>query len=131
MDHKTYAISSPIQTHTRPATCAEVDCQHYLSGWVTHVDVSTELGQRQAKYIANDSGRRFQETTGLGDIGAGRREFMFPPGQKCFQEHRVSLEREPLFVVRDLGQRRVHARGEDWVDDFRSHMDKINQQLGR
>ena len=132
--YKTYALSAPIQTHTRPGTCAEVNCAHWLAGWKTTVDVSTELGQRQAKYIVNKSGRKFCETTGFGDINKQLREFMFPPGQKCFREHRVSLEREPAFIVRGgdwrgnpMREFRQHANGNDWVEDFAEHTDRIKR----
>ena len=35
---KTYQIYSPISTHYRPATCAEVQCAAYEHGWRTRVE---------------------------------------------------------------------------------------------
>jgi len=134
--YKTYAVQRPKSTHQRQATCEEVECPAWRDGWTTHVDVSTELGKRQAEYIAKKSGRRFHETTGFGDINNGQREFMFPPGQQCFREHWVPLEMEPIYVVRDgdwrgnpTGRRRVHANGKEWVEDFAEHQDHVNDQL--
>ena len=30
---KTYQMAQPLKTHWRPASCEEVDCPNYLSGW--------------------------------------------------------------------------------------------------
>lgn len=132
---KTYAVSSPVATHTRVATCREVECQHYLAGWVTTVDLGTDLGKRQAGYIAAKSGRAF---TREGVPGTMLMRFTFPPGQKCFSEHRVPLDRPALYVVRGgdwrgnpRGDTRLFKRAEDWVDDFAEHQSKIIQARGR
>lgn len=131
--YKTYAISAPVQTHTRPATCAESDCVAWRNGWVTTVDVSTELGARQAKYITSASGRKYTMTE---ESGFARFEFL--AGQKCFWEHRVPLDREPLLIVRDgdwrgnpTGRRRLHAKPADWVEDFQEHQGNLDNQLRR
>lgn len=131
--YKTYSFTSPKQTHTRRATCAEVECQHHLRGWVTRVDVSTELGQRQAKYIRDHAGRAHTvDRSGPDSIIA----FTFPAGQECFTEHRVPLWREPIFVVRDgdwrgnpTGRKRRHANGTQWVEDFGEHQLRIKDQI--
>lgn len=126
---KTYQIVAPKQTHTRAATCAEVQCPAYLNGWVTRVPA----GSPQEQFIRSGANTRtFNETTGVKDLGAGVVEFMFNPGQRCFraEEHRISLEREPLYLVRDgdfrgFTGRRQHARAADWVDDFATHQDGV------
>lgn len=127
--YKTYELSAPIQTHTRPATCSEVNCAHWLSGWKTVIDLSTELGERQAKYIRLHSGRKYTLREALPML-----ELTFPPGQKCFREHRVSLEREPEFYVRGGDWRgnptrefRRHENSRDWVEDFSEHVDHIKR----
>ena len=135
VDHmKTYAISAPPQTHTRVATCEEVECEHQARGWTTTVDVSTELGQRQAKYIESKAGRQY-----TADYGPDLVTFTFAAGQQCFAVHRVPLDRVPLLIVRDgdwrarvQGQnrrKRLHVKPEDWVDDFKEHQGKINDQI--
>jgi hypothetical protein len=131
--YKTYAISAPIQTHMRPATCAEVECAAWAHGWSTTVDVGTDLGVRQAGYIVGSSGRKFNSAQ-----AGGMLTFTFPSGQRCFREHHVPLEREPIFIVRGGdhrgnpgGERRVHSSGADWAEDFAEHQSKINQQMGR
>lgn len=72
---KTYSIVSPISTHYRPATCAEVGCSGYTRGWLTVLDESTQQGQGQAYYIRRQSGRRFAEDRG----SSGLTVFRFPP----------------------------------------------------
>jgi hypothetical protein len=125
---KTYALVAPISTHRRPATCLESGCQAYRNGWVTRVPADGEA----ALYIRTSCGRRFTETRAAN----GEAEFTFGAGQACFaaDRHSVSLEREPLYLVRGgdhrgnpSGERRAHARAEDWVDDFAGHQDKIQE----
>ncbi len=128
---KTYSISSPKATHHRRATCAEVDCQAQLRGWATEVDVSTELGARQANYIRMKSGRAFIAT----EAGTIVR-FTFPAGQTCFAEHLVPLGRPEFYLVRD-GDWRGNPRGtsaqrhnaDTWVDDFANHQQKLADRL--
>lgn len=50
----TYQVTSPRATHTRPGTCEEAGCGNLAFGWVTVVDESTDLGQRQAAYIRKE-----------------------------------------------------------------------------
>lgn len=125
--YKTYALMRPRATHTRVALCAEVDCRAMANGWKTIVDVSTELGRRQANYIRLHSGRSFTATED-GTLVT----FVFAAGQKCFAEHRVLLEREPLFRIKD-GDFRGNPRGTPvlklspiaWRDNFGEHQEKL------
>jgi hypothetical protein len=127
-DYKTYTLSAPLTTHYRVATCAEVDCEHWREGWCSAIDTSTELGIRQADYIVNDSGRSYTQVV---DKAGGRVLFTFPAGQRCFRQHHVPLERDPVLSVRggdwraSTGERFVHAKPEHWVEDFALHQDKI------
>ncbi|SDU42668.1 hypothetical protein [Jiangella alkaliphila] len=132
---KTYAVIANPQTHFRAGTCEEAGCLAFRHGWATAVDQRTELGQRQAAYIRTRSGRAFTE-----DVDAlGRVTFTFLPGQPCFTEHRVRLEREPLYVVRGgdfrgnpRGTRpRVHTSAASFVDDFASHQQGLADRLER
>lgn len=132
---KTYRIAAPLQSHFRDATCEEVDCTHWRNGWQTKVDESTPLGKTQAHYIRNQSGRYFKEDR---NQEPGITVFTFEAGQRCFNyaSHKVSLNRPALYVVRDgdwrgnpTGNNRRHVNGDDWVDDFRNHQDKIATQI--
>ncbi len=127
---KTYSVSSPIQTHRRSATCAEVDCSAWRDGWATRVDPRTELGAGQAYYVRHDRSRRHREEA----CEDGTVRFVFEPGQRCFRQHSKSLERPELYVVRDgdwrgnpTGRRRVHRTPGEWVEDFAGHLDEIER----
>lgn len=144
--YKTYQIASPVSTHTRPATCTEVDCEQQAHGWATVVDESTELGARQAEYVRGSC--RPVQATLAADAGLIRRyveartpegltRFEFPAGQRCFREHRVPLDRPELYIVRDGDWRgnprrttpRRHTRPEYWVEDFHEHTDRLTQAI--
>lgn len=127
--YKTYAISSPIQTHFRPGTCEEAGCPNLAAGFVVRVDERLELGQRQAYYIRKQSGRRFTESRDETGLTA----FTFPAGQQCFTQHQISLQRPENFLVRGGDWRGNplatptlrHSRPEFWVEDFAEHQDRI------
>lgn len=128
--YQTYAISQPRATHTRVASCEEVNCVAQCNGWVTSVDVSTELGRRQSHYIRALSGRRFTFSQ-----AGSMQTFEFPPGERCFREHRISLDRPSLFLKiggdwRAYGPL-VQMKPADWVDDFAEHQDGIVSRMRR
>lgn len=134
--YKTYAISSPLSTHTRVASCREVECANHLKGWRTVLDLSTDLGKRQARYIREKSGRRFSAHAKT--INSPLLTLDFPPGQECFAEHRVPLHREPFYLIKGGDWRGnphnipVVVRNErDWVDDFGDHQQKIKDARER
>ncbi len=129
---KTYQILAPVSTHFRPATCQEVECAGWANGWITTVLPDSP----QANYIRRSSGRQFTET--VNENGDDTHVFTFPPGQQCFRasEHRKSLEREPLYVVRGgdfrgdpRAETPVRRRAEDWVDDFAEHQQQIADRI--
>lgn len=118
--YRTYQIVAPRPTHTRPATCEEVDCAAWRNGWVTMLP----KGDARVDYIRRVSGRRFTEGQEAGMV-----TFTFPAGQQCFgaADHRVSLERDPIFRVRERGQTVTHTRPELWTEDFSEHLDKVRK----
>jgi hypothetical protein len=124
--YKTYQLLQPVSSHFRPATCEEAECQAHLSGWRTAVDVSTDLGREQAVYIRRHSGRSF-EVEQNGPLTT----FVFGPGQTCFRaaDHRVSLEREALHIVRRGDFRQLgtptQLKPADWRDDMGEHLDRL------
>jgi hypothetical protein len=130
--YKTYGLHAPRATHTRAATCAEVKCGAYLRGWKTVVPADS----MQADYIRGAGhGRHFIETR----AGDGLACFEFPPGQSCFasSEHRLSLEREPIYTVRGGDWRgatsptRTHARAADWIEDFATNQQAVADRMTR
>lgn len=114
-----FQIARPTETHFEAATCKAVDCPHYLNGWMTVVPTASE----QADYIRRESGRHFKETKKEGGIS----EFVFPPGQKCFREHKKPLDKQEIYIHRTMLGARVHERPIDWVEDMAEEMHKIER----
>jgi len=124
--YKTYQIASPINTHFRPATCAEIECEAYTNGWTfREADLDEKL-----RYIVTHAGKRYERKR-LTDNGDWY--LVFAPGQPCFgaSNHVVTLERPELYLV-GRGDWRSYSprdakqlRPEDWLDDCRNHQDKL------
>ena len=133
--YTTYQMSMPLRTHWRPATCEEVDCGPCLHGWVTTVDLSTDLGQKQYEFITHDRERR----PSMQRASMTLVKFTYAPGFPCFNrsKHRLPLERPAKFIVahgdfrRYLGPPRVHVSADDWTEDFSIHQDKLRTALER
>lgn len=135
--YKTYGMSRPLRTHWRPATCEEVSCEAYRCGWVTTVDLSTDLGRRQYHFITHDKSRRHSEQR----VTATLVKLVFGPGNPCFRrgDHKLPLERPARFYVAEGDFRgnprripvRVHHNGSDWAEDFGLHQDKLATAIGR
>lgn len=122
--YQTYSITAQPDTGV-VAACHEVGCAAWRNGWETTVDESTNLGLAQARYIRHQSRRTFTESR----TAAGLTVFRFESGQRCFAEHRTKRDR---FVSRDgdwrgnpTGRVHVHARPEDWVEDFAEHEGRL------
>lgn len=132
---QTYQISAPKNTHWRTATCAEVDCQHAERGWKMILDLTTDLGQRQARYIKHESGRQYD----IVEQRDGLVTLIFRGGQECFQEHKVRTDAPEKFLVRGgdfrgnpRGQKtRVHTKPEHWVEDFQENTARLTQLAER
>ncbi|MES2209441.1 MAG: hypothetical protein V4515_04560 [Chloroflexota bacterium] len=127
----TYGLHRPRATHTRPASCVQVECPQWRDGWSSLIDESSDLGRTQGAWIRGGSGRRFTEHR----TPAGPTRFDFAPGQVCFAaaDHTVPLDRPPLYIVRGGDWRgnprripvRRHTRAEDWRDDFGDHQQQL------
>lgn len=129
--YKTYQVVAPLSTHFRPASCVEAGCDAHQNGWRTAVDESTDLGQGQAHYIRREAGRAYVEAR-----EGGLTVFTFEPGQQCFRPHQVRGDRPEIYVVKDGDWRmsqnvRRHANAGDWVDDFKTHQDRLATRMER
>jgi hypothetical protein len=113
-----FAIRRPVPTHWREATCEEVDCVHYLQGWVTLLDPSHSR-YPELRMAVQRSGRRYRVARGE-DVGqpAGLEAYVFEAGQRCFREHRLPVEREPEYLQQRRGRLIRHPRWESWRDEF-------------
>lgn len=131
--YKTYRISAPVSTHFRPATCAETECLNYTKGWKTVVDESTDLGRAQARFIRLESKRKAVESKDP----TGLTVFVFEPGQRCFTQHQIRLDRDPTFSVQEGdfrgnprgGAPRIFKTAEDWRDEFAEHQETLADRL--
>lgn len=132
---KTYQVLAPKTTHFAPCPCSAAGCAHYLNGWKTAIDESTDLGKQQAYYIRNQSGRSYTEDR---NIAPGLTVFVFEAGQNCFKDHERRLDKPEIYLVKGgdwrgnpRGEKRQHNSAADWVDDFSEHQDKIITQLNQ
>lgn len=131
-DYRTFQITSPLSTHWRKATCAEVDCPNYLNGWRVRVEGLTP----QLLHAAKTSGRKFSELP----VAEGENWLLFESGQNCFgtSEHRKLLDRQEIFIVRDgdyrgnpTGNVRKHSRPEHWIEDMNENNQRVQDRLQR
>jgi hypothetical protein len=128
-NYRTFQVTAPIATHTRIASCEEVECPQYARGWKMTIDLNTDLGQKQAHYIKNLAGRSYKKTSAVG----GLVELEFAANQPCFGEHRVRLDRPEIYRVKGGDFRgnplrtptRVHKKAEFWVEEFQINQDRL------
>jgi hypothetical protein len=135
--YQTYGVARPARTHWRAATCREVECPRRERGWRQVIDLTTQLGQDQARYIKNQSGRKYAKVPRNPSLPDGVVELVFLAGQDCFAEHRVPLDRDSLFVLRDgdwrgnpTGRRRTLSPIA-WRDDMGENQEKLAELARR
>ena len=132
---QTFQVTAPVSTHTRKASCEEVECGSYLRGWRMKIDLGTELGQKQAYYVKHHSGRSYNVV----DQRDGLVTLEFPGGQPCFEEHRVRNQLPERFLVKGGDHRgnplgtvtRVHKKPEFWLEEFQENQDRIKTRVER
>lgn len=124
--YTTFSGRMPPATHSRPATCEEYGCMMLANGWATSVDERTELGQRQARWIRQASGRQFTE-----ERGPDGTVFTFTPGQECFgsADHTVPNGRPEILLVA-RGDWRASEPGRvvglsEWHGRLGEHMEQL------
>lgn len=125
--YQTYGVQRPKRTHWQIATCREVNCPRWERGWKQTIDLNTPLGQKQARYIKQHSGRSYTKVGQMNGIVM----LEFAAGQECFDEHRRTLDRDSLFVLRD-GDWRGNPTGRKrilspiaWRDDFGENQERL------
>lgn len=133
--YKTYQISTPVRTHFASRPCDGSDCEAAERGWTMTLDLKTDLGQAQARYIKHESGRKFTHEA----LPEGLVKLTFPSGQPCFATHRRRLDRPENYIVRGGDFRgnprgiapRVHTKPEFWLEDFSENQDRIAEARRR
>ncbi len=113
-----FRVLLPVATHRMVATCEDVDCDHYLNGWMTVVEVDS----RQDIYIRKHSGRKWTVTK----VGT-QLEYRFEAGQKCFTEHTRLNGREPFYLHETRDGRRMH-RAQDFMEHAKQEIQKHGPQ---
>lgn len=130
---QTFQVVAPKATHTKRASCEDVECGAYLRGWRMKLDLNTELGQQQARYIKHTSGRTWKILSQVD----GFVELEFAANQPCFQEHRVPNNRPEIYRVKGGDFRgnplgtltRTHKKPEFWVEEFAENQDRLNTAI--
>lgn len=122
LTHQQFQALAPIESHRTPATCAEVQCAHHVSGWQTIVPV----GSDHEAFLDAMRGRRYVKRID-GEMAA----FIFYPGQTCFRRHSKSLDRPPVLVHRKdwIGYRRALGPNE-WHDTFATTLEGLKRERG-
>jgi len=112
-----FGLHFPKDTHWRKANCKEVDCPHYLKGWVTTVPSDSQ----QAIFIRNDRERHHTEEK----VADGLSAFTFQPGQRCFRSalHAKRLDRGGWLTKGFVGGNsyqieRAAMDVDEWIEDF-------------
>ena len=110
--------------------CNEPHCGPYTHGWHTFIDVSTEIGQQQARYIVDQSGRHWT-TQQVGTVVI----FTFLAEQQCFSAHRIQIERPSLCTLK-RGDFRSYSRpavigGSEWMDRFGENQINLKELIDR
>lgn len=128
--YQTFQISAPTKTHWREVPCdgRPGGCKNAEFGWKVTLDLNTELGQRQARYIKHQSGRKFEVVSQENGLVV----LHFPGGQPCFSTHRVRIDRPENFVVKGgdfrgnpLGKRPRSVNSGEWVERFAENQARI------
>lgn len=127
--YRTFQVVAPKSTHTRAASCEDVECEAYQRGWRMKLDLNTDLGRSQAQYIKHQSGRAFTVVS----QDNGMVELEFRANQPCFADHRVRNDLPELYRVKGGDRRgnplgtatRVHDRPEHWVEEFAENQDRL------
>ena len=134
-NYKTFQVTAPVATHTRVASCEEVECPQYARGWKMTIDLNTELGQKQAHYIKNLAGRAYKKISAAN----GLVELEFAANQPCFGEHRVRLDRPEIYRVKGGDFRgnplrtptRTHKRADYWIEEFQANQQRLKDAESR
>lgn len=158
---QTWNISSPRDSHWRHATCAEMcaeaddwrlqasfaaddverarrlemadkrDCLPHRCGWSTPVGIDSADEDEVKRYLTGAKDGQRRSALVLPGAGPGLVQYVFQPGQACFNlsAHRLPLERPEFFLRRrgdwraHLGGTRQYDRPDQWVDDMSHNLD--------
>jgi hypothetical protein len=131
---KTYELRQPLATHFVEVSCAQANCARRENGFIIGFDLTVPAKVAAANELAAIANRRGMKWSY--EVVGSTVQFTFAKGQDCFETHRRALEREPLYIVRNgdfrgnpRKERKVHTSGENFVDDFANHQDRLATRL--
>jgi len=105
------------------ADCRKFGCDQYLLGWTTTLDPSTEQGQGLIRLIRSLTNRTFREEK----CNDGMFLFHFEPGQKCFRQHQMPVERDPIFSNLARGRETKGMDYDEFHDTWNETVTRIEQ----
>ena len=132
--YRTFAVRSPLSTHHRRATCAEVDCADYINGWYLALDGLPE----ELLFIAKNAGKRYRQGEVEVSKGVSVKALIFEAGQACFRAstHTKPLERPEFFFAgrgdfRSFSHRKAQQfeRADQFVETFAQHLDDLKREI--
>ena len=120
-----WRVHAPLATHHGVLTCAEAGCLLFVTGFNIDCRVDDPAAQARMHYfrkVMNDGEpparrRHFREFI----PGDGMVRFWFPPGTRCFREHR-GVVRDPLFAVQPGTGKQSVIGGITWRDDMQEEL---------
>lgn len=125
---QTHQVAMPLTTHWRRATCEEVGCLNHRHGWTL---ASTGLDDEDMALLKQSGRRWYEEPSDAGPV------LVFEAGQPCLaaSEHRIQMDRPPLFIARDgdfRGNPRqteptVFSGADPFADHLHSHLERFEQ----
>jgi hypothetical protein len=135
--YQTYRISAPTKTHWVSATCAEIECEPYMNGWTSSLDISTPQGMQTAQAI-KDKYKQGSYTVQV--LDSGLVQFKFIAGLPCFKSSMHKRQIGPDILLVQGGDyrgnprgiaTRVHTKPEFWAEDFAENQLKLARLIER
>lgn len=131
----TFGVYAPAATHSRRGTCAEVGCLQYHRGYT--IRLATDSGDARLLERATSGAVDGVRRRYLKRFDGGWTDYVFPAGQACLKasQHRVTLDRPPIHVVRGgdhrgvVGEPEYHS-ADGWINRFGEHQDGLARAQG-
>lgn len=121
-----WRVHAPLATHHGALTCREAECEAYQIGFA--MDLAGD--SPQLAYIRGQMNqgehpsrkRHFTESV----LMPGMVRVWFPPGTRCFREHR-GVARDPLFAVQPGTGRQSVVKPLVWRDDMQEDLMQLKE----
>jgi len=123
-----WKVDAPAATHHDIISCRDADCADFLAGFVIDCLTDDAMGQARAGYIRHQMNegepparrRYFKESVPMPGVA----RFWFPPGTRCFRQHR-GIVREGIFSVTPGAASPSVLRPLVWRDDMNEELWKL------